>query len=98
MHGVEVGSTARLRFRAVTDVDVSRLFTLMGDPRVKRGEPRSPAPNHPSFVDTIKSMINMAVFSVSSTSPVPFCISFPRYRSLSLLLSPTLVLTRRVLR
>jgi hypothetical protein len=98
MPGVEVGSTARLRFRVVTDADVSRLFALMDDPRIKRGEPRSPAPNHPSFVDTIKSMINMAVFSVSSTPPVPFCISFPRSRSLSLLLSPTPVLTRRVLR
>jgi RimJ/RimL family protein N-acetyltransferase len=62
---IDVGSTSRLRFRAFTDADVPRLFALMDDPRVKRGEPWSPAPNHPSFADRIKDMVKGSALWVS---------------------------------
>jgi hypothetical protein len=57
--------TDRLIFRPYKDSDKSRLFELMDDVRIRKGEPYPLAPNHPSFAERIPDMIKGAKIWVS---------------------------------
>jgi RimJ/RimL family protein N-acetyltransferase len=68
--------TERLILRAFKEDDTPRLFQLMDDLRIRRGEPYSLAPNHPSFANRIPEMIKGSMAWV--------CHSFSLFVSASL--------------
>jgi RimJ/RimL family protein N-acetyltransferase len=60
--------TERLIFRPYKESDTPRLFQLMDDLRIRKGEPLPLAPNHPTFSTRIAEMVKSSTAWVRSSS------------------------------